>query len=173
MLGLSSCSGFSCPAACGILVPQPGIELVSSVLAGKLFTTGPLGKSKASVLKGVKGSSTILAIWSLGEWVGIFVLVPAVPTLLTWEVCGHLGQVTVASWRWLSVASLLTMAQGGLVSWFHLTQFGSSLISLQEQKCSEKTHLTVHIVTKNHITSNSAENKIPGNPQGVLAKNQI
>ena len=28
----------SCPAACGILVPQPGIE---SALPGEFFTTGP------------------------------------------------------------------------------------------------------------------------------------
>ena len=32
----------SCPAACGILVPQPGIE---SALPGEFFTTGPQGKS--------------------------------------------------------------------------------------------------------------------------------
>ena len=31
--------------ACGILVPQPGIELVSPALQGRFLITGPLGKS--------------------------------------------------------------------------------------------------------------------------------
>ena len=38
--GLSSCS-----AACGILVPGPGTELVSPELEGRFLTTGPPGKS--------------------------------------------------------------------------------------------------------------------------------
>ena len=37
--------GLSCPAACGILVPQPGIEPTSPALEGRFFTTGPPGKS--------------------------------------------------------------------------------------------------------------------------------
>ena len=37
-------NGLSCPAACGILVPQPGIEPASPALEGRLFTTGPPGK---------------------------------------------------------------------------------------------------------------------------------
>ena len=43
VLGLSSCGvhGLSCPAACGILVPRPRIELVPSALAGGFLTTGP------------------------------------------------------------------------------------------------------------------------------------
>jgi len=32
--------------ACGILVPQPGIEPVSLVLQGRFLTTGPPGKSQ-------------------------------------------------------------------------------------------------------------------------------
>ena len=38
--GLSSCGvvGFSCPTAHGISVPQPGIELMSSVLEGGFFS---------------------------------------------------------------------------------------------------------------------------------------
>ena len=35
----------SCPAACGILVPQPGIEPVSSALPVGFLTLGPPGKS--------------------------------------------------------------------------------------------------------------------------------
>ena len=35
----------SCPAACGILVPQPGKEPVSPELQGRFLTTGPPGKS--------------------------------------------------------------------------------------------------------------------------------
>ena len=37
--------GLSCPAACGILVPRPGIEPTSPALKGEFFTTGPWGKS--------------------------------------------------------------------------------------------------------------------------------
>ena len=36
----------SCPTACGILVPQPGIEPTSPALDGGFFTTGPPGKSQ-------------------------------------------------------------------------------------------------------------------------------
>ena len=35
----------SCPAECGILVPQPGIEPMSPALQGTYLTTGPPGKS--------------------------------------------------------------------------------------------------------------------------------
>ena len=35
----------SCPMACGILVPQPGIEPASPALEGVFLTTGPPGKS--------------------------------------------------------------------------------------------------------------------------------
>ena len=35
----------SCAVACGILVPIPGIELVSPALAGGFLTTGPPAKS--------------------------------------------------------------------------------------------------------------------------------
>ena len=34
----------SCSKACGILVPQPGIKLVSTTLQGRFSTTGPPGK---------------------------------------------------------------------------------------------------------------------------------
>ena len=37
--------GLSYPAACGILVPQPGMELVSPALQDQFLTTGPPGKS--------------------------------------------------------------------------------------------------------------------------------
>ena len=37
--------GLSCPVACGILVPQPGIEPGSPALQGRFLTTGPLLKS--------------------------------------------------------------------------------------------------------------------------------
>ena len=35
----------SCPTACGILVPRPGIEPVSPALEDRFLTTGPPGKS--------------------------------------------------------------------------------------------------------------------------------
>ena len=37
--------GLSCSSACGILLPQPGIEPVSPALQGRFLTTGPPGKS--------------------------------------------------------------------------------------------------------------------------------
>ena len=37
--------GFSCSKACGILVPQPGMEPASLGLHGGSLTTGPPGKS--------------------------------------------------------------------------------------------------------------------------------
>ena len=40
--------GLSCPTACGILVPQPGMEPMSPALEGGFFTTGPPGKSLQS-----------------------------------------------------------------------------------------------------------------------------
>ena len=42
--------GLSCPAACGILVPWPGIKPTSPALEGRFFTTGPPGKSLCSLL---------------------------------------------------------------------------------------------------------------------------
>ena len=42
----------SCFLSCGVLVPQPGIELMSPALQGRLLTTGPPGKShKDSFIK--------------------------------------------------------------------------------------------------------------------------
>ena len=37
--------GLSCPSACGILVPQPGIEPASPALEGGFFTPGLPGES--------------------------------------------------------------------------------------------------------------------------------
>ena len=34
------------PEACGILVPQPGIEPAPPVLEGEVLTIGPLGKAQ-------------------------------------------------------------------------------------------------------------------------------
>ena len=45
-LGLCSTqASFSCLVICGILVPQPGIDPVSTALQGGFLTTGPPGKS--------------------------------------------------------------------------------------------------------------------------------
>ena len=38
-------SGLSCPLACGILVPQPGIEPPCAALEGRFLITGSPGKS--------------------------------------------------------------------------------------------------------------------------------
>ena len=48
--GLSSCGiGLSCPMACGILAPQPGIEPTSPTLEGGFLTTGPQENPKTSL----------------------------------------------------------------------------------------------------------------------------
>ena len=41
--------GLSCPMACGILVPQAGIEPASPALGGRFFTTRLSGKSPENV----------------------------------------------------------------------------------------------------------------------------
>ena len=43
-LAFSYCS--TCPMACGILVPRPGIEATAPTLEGEVLTTGPPGKSQ-------------------------------------------------------------------------------------------------------------------------------
>ena len=42
--------GLSCPSACGILLPQPGIECAFPALQGGVLTTGPPGKRPGSCL---------------------------------------------------------------------------------------------------------------------------
>ena len=48
--------GLSCPTACGILVPRPGIEPTSPALEGGFSTTGPPGKSSMVVI--------VLFVWN-------------------------------------------------------------------------------------------------------------
>ena len=48
----------SCSRACGILVPWPGIELVSPALEGRFLTTTPLGKSQEIFVDWINGFST-------------------------------------------------------------------------------------------------------------------
>ena len=43
-------SGLSYPKACGILVPQPGIEPMSLAFEGRFLTTGPPGKFPRTLL---------------------------------------------------------------------------------------------------------------------------
>ena len=52
----------SCPVACGILVPRPGIEPTSPALEGGVLTTGPPGKSSIllNLLKFILWYSLIL-----------------------------------------------------------------------------------------------------------------
>ena len=52
------CAGFSvvsalrvsCPMACGVLAPRPGMDLVSSALEGGFLAPGPPEKSQKSIL---------------------------------------------------------------------------------------------------------------------------
>ena len=52
----------SCPLACGILVPWPGIEPVSPAMAGRFLSTGPPGKSPGLITfkEGRRGSESFL-----------------------------------------------------------------------------------------------------------------
>ena len=42
--------GLSCPAACEVFVPLPGIKPGFPALEGRFLTTGPLGKSPLNIL---------------------------------------------------------------------------------------------------------------------------
>ena len=56
--------GLSCPVACGILVPRPGIEPASPSMEGGFFTTGPPRKSLSNKL-------LISLLLSLGSFFGL------------------------------------------------------------------------------------------------------
>ena len=76
--------GLSCPAACGILVPQPGFEPAFSVLEGGFLTTGPPWKSLQLCVWG----GTVNTLWmiELFLWPDLFSTAgPHRPALLcTW-----------------------------------------------------------------------------------------
>ena len=61
--------GLSCPAACGILAPQPGIQSASPALEDGFLTTGPPGKSPRILDK--LDDTSVLA--SIGEGANICV----------------------------------------------------------------------------------------------------
>ena len=50
--------GLSCPVACEILVPQPGVELTFPALQGRFLTTGPREKSRTHFFKSKWFSTT-------------------------------------------------------------------------------------------------------------------
>ena len=60
-LSLVVVGGLRCPSACGILVPQPGMEPVSPALEGGLSVTGPPGEASYMSSKGC----TRLTLWCL------------------------------------------------------------------------------------------------------------
>ena len=74
--------GLSCPAACGILLPPPGIKPSSPALEGGFLTTGPPGKSPGLCPLGQKLSSDIweslivCSFWREGRRLILF-----------WDVC--------------------------------------------------------------------------------------
>ena len=77
---------------------------------------------------------------------------------------------------WLCIWSLLTVAQGRSDHLFtYLTQFKqfSQASSGTKMFRRVKAHLYVYIFTRNHITTNSSKNKMPGRYWGALAKTQI
>ena len=52
-----------CPAACGILVPWPGIEPASPALEGRFLATGPPGKSLHWLLIALQSPLFILSLF--------------------------------------------------------------------------------------------------------------
>ena len=56
----------SCPTACGILVPWPGIEPASPALEVRFFTTGPPGRSQKCFI--FKASSSSRVLWYANSW---------------------------------------------------------------------------------------------------------
>ena len=58
--------GLSCPEACGILVPRPGIEPGPPALEGRFLTTGPPGKSHQYYLERVFFCVCITCYRSIG-----------------------------------------------------------------------------------------------------------
>lgn len=50
---LDAARGFSCPKACGILVPQPGIKPMAPALEGGLLNTGPPGSPRSNLNRGI------------------------------------------------------------------------------------------------------------------------
>ena len=67
--------GLSCPAACGTLVPWPGIEPVSLALEGRFFTTGPPGKSPEPTFEASKIFGLLLhSYFLLPHWICVYLL---------------------------------------------------------------------------------------------------
>ena len=56
--------GLSCPAACGTLVPRPGIELTSPTLESRFLITGPSRRSPFIGFSDLNGNLTLLA-WKI------------------------------------------------------------------------------------------------------------
>ena len=54
--------GFSCPVACEILVPPPGIKLVSPALEGRFLTAGSPGMSRLQLLILTSPSSQCVSV---------------------------------------------------------------------------------------------------------------
>ena len=89
--------GLGCPAACGILVPRPGIEPVSPALEGGFLTTGPpvksqtLGFFKKSFQQGARALIDCVLRRLLGDveegWRGLSLLEPG-RQLLERLACG-------------------------------------------------------------------------------------
>ena len=50
---LDAARGFSCPRACGILVPQPGTKPMPPALEGGLLNTGPPGSPGSNLNRGI------------------------------------------------------------------------------------------------------------------------
>ena len=75
----------SCSAACGNLVPQPGIKLGSSALPDGLFTTRPRGKSPPSFFY-----SLLCFSWmQYNVWLNRVTSVAASTAIVVWPWTGH------------------------------------------------------------------------------------
>ena len=84
----------SCSVACGILIPQPGIEPMSPALQGRFLTTGLLGKSPPPpLLFTVREICTRMSLDGVGEQYYVYFGIGWVLGGKPWQ-----GEVTMAVW---------------------------------------------------------------------------
>ena len=73
----------SCPTAGGIVVPWLGIEPVSPALEGRLFITGPPGKSQSKLLWLQSWLHHLFTMWL---WARVSASAPLTPTSAEWKL---------------------------------------------------------------------------------------
>ena len=113
--------GLSCPMACGILVPLPGIESMSLALEGGFITTGPPGKSLLPFLhlchlvlpRSMPHLSWHLRLSFLKNFIYLFLMVPSLHCCMgTFSSCSEQGYSLVGVHGLPTVVASLVAEQG-------------------------------------------------------------